>query len=89
MTMRPVCKGATPFRDGCTFVVWAPHADDVSVVGSFNEWSKDAHPLAKQTNGFWSVDVPDTKPGDEYRFCIVTGDKEFLRIDPYARQVTS
>jgi len=34
--------GAIPGRGGTTFRVWAPHADAVSVVGSFNDWSPEA-----------------------------------------------
>jgi 1,4-alpha-glucan branching enzyme len=82
-------KGATPYSGGCHFSVWAPHADNVFVIGAFNDWNKTAHPLAKHPDGMWSADVPKAKPGDEYRFRIVAGGREFLRIDPYAHRVTS
>jgi len=82
-------KGAFPHKGGCAFAVWAPNADAVYVFGSFSNWLKDSHPLARDRYGTWSGDVPGAKPGDEYRFRIVTGGKEFLRIDPYARRVTS
>jgi len=82
-------KGAVCLEGGCFFRVWAPHADGVFVVGTFNQWAKTAHPLAKQPDGWWAAVVPQAKPGDEYRFRIVTGNKECLRIDPYARRVTS
>ena len=32
------------------FAVWAPNATFVSVVGYFNEWNKESHPL-KSTIG--------------------------------------
>ena len=85
----PPPKGATPYAGGCHFAVWAPHADEVSVVGSFNDWRHDAHRLVRGPEGTWSADAPGAKPGDEYRYRIVTGGKEYLRIDPYARRVTS
>ncbi len=85
----PVQKGVIPINGAHRFTVWAPHADQVFLVGSFNDWNKKAHPLSRLPDGTWSVEVPGTKPGDEYRFRIVTGGKEFLRIDPYARRVTS
>ena len=31
--------------DGFYFAVWAPHATAVSVVGEFNGWKKELHPL--------------------------------------------
>jgi 1,4-alpha-glucan branching enzyme len=89
MTKPAIAKGATPYKNGCRFVVWAPHADAVYVTASFNNWSMDAHPLAKNPDGVWSADVAGAKPGDEYRFRILAHGEEFSRIDPYARRVTS
>jgi 1,4-alpha-glucan branching enzyme len=81
--------GATPHEAGVAFRVWAPHANAVYVVGSFNDWANDAHPMEQEGDGYWYADISSASIGDEYRFRIVNGDKEFLRIDPYARQVTS
>jgi 1,4-alpha-glucan branching enzyme len=82
-------KGAVPFQDGCRFTVWAPNADEVFVMGTFNDWNKSSHPMQGSTEGIWSVEVSGAGPGDEYRYRIVTGGEEHFRIDPYARQVTS
>ena len=30
---------------GTYFAVWAPNATHVSVIGNFNDWNKNAHPL--------------------------------------------
>ncbi len=81
--------GALPHESGVAFRVWAPHADAVFVTGSFNDWSSDAHPMAKEGDGYWYADIAAAAIGDEYRYRIVSGDKQLLRIDPYARQVTS
>lgn len=82
-------KGAVPHKDGVRFDVWAPHATEVFVVGTFNDWDKTAHPLAQRDDGWWSGDVAAAKVGDEYRFRVVSGRSEALKIDPYARNVTS
>jgi 1,4-alpha-glucan branching enzyme len=81
--------GAIVHDGGVAFRVWAPHADAVSVAGSFNDWSEDASPLAAEPGGCWSADLADAKAGDEYRFLIRAGDELLARIDPYARAVTS
>ena len=81
--------GAIPFQGGVTFRVWAPHADAVSVVGSFNDWDATRDPMAAEDGGTWSTDVAAAADGDEYRFLIRTGGRELYRIDPRARRLTN
>ncbi|GAB2475623.1 alpha-amylase family glycosyl hydrolase [Luteococcus sediminum] len=81
--------GATCHDGGVAFRVWAPHASTVSVVGDFNDWSREAHPLQQEGDGYWYVDVPGAKEGQEYKFHLTNGDQAFDRIDPYANQVTN
>ena len=38
-------------RAGVYFAVWAPNAERVAVIGDFNGWSADAHPLAPRWDG--------------------------------------
>ena len=81
--------GAILGAKGVSFRVWAPHAEQVYVTGTFNNWSKTLTPLTKEENGNWSIDVLKAKIGDEYRY-LICGVKGILsRIDPYARKVTS
>jgi 1,4-alpha-glucan branching enzyme len=81
--------GSVPHESGVAFRVWAPHADAVYVTGTFNNWSPDAHPMSKEPDGHWYRDIAEAAIGNEYRYRIVAGAKQMLRIDPYARQVTS
>jgi 1,4-alpha-glucan branching enzyme len=82
--------GAIPHEAGVAFRVWVPHAEHVSVVGSFNGWDKSKHPLTREnSDGYWYADIPDAKIGDEYRFALQTPWGEFVRIDPCAREVTN
>src|SRR5436190_21858083 len=61
--------GAIPHETGVAFRVWAPHAQSVSVVGTFNNWDAGKHPLARENDeGYWYADVPGAKIGDEYRY---------------------
>ena len=42
--------GALPHAGGTTFRVWAPHADAVAVVGTFNGWNAEANLLRPEEN---------------------------------------
>jgi 1,4-alpha-glucan branching enzyme len=80
--------GALPFEEGVAFRVWAPNADAMSVMGSFNDWSVDRNPLSREGDSeFWYCEVRGAKIGDEYKFLV--GKSKTPKIDPYARQVTS
>ncbi|MGH7491323.1 MAG: alpha-amylase family glycosyl hydrolase [bacterium] len=81
--------GSIPYPGGTAFRVWAPFAESVFVTGTFNRWSETSHPLAAEGNGYWSVDVPEAKAGDEYKYVILNGTNKLKRIDPYAKDVTS
>ncbi len=86
---KPVGMGAVWRESGTSFRVWALHADKVVVVGSFNDWDRNRHAMKAEENGYWWVDVPEAKRGDEYRFLLSTPAGELSRIDPYAREVTN
>lgn len=81
--------GATPSGTGTTFRVWAPHADQVFVTGSFNDWEDESVPLAPEEQGIWAGHVPGVGPGDHYRYRIVSPAGQWLRMDPYARECVS
>lgn len=81
--------GAILHERGTAFRVWAPHAQSVSVIGDFNAWDAETHPLAAEQNGFWYGDVEGVRGGAEYRFSIRNGERTLSKIDPYARQVTN
>jgi 1,4-alpha-glucan branching enzyme len=71
---------------GVAFAVWAPQADGVSVVGSFNSWDGRLHPMRKLgVSGIWELFVPDLEPGALYKYEIHRrGSLAFLKTDPYA-----
>ncbi|MFN2202036.1 MAG: alpha-amylase family glycosyl hydrolase [Caldilineaceae bacterium] len=80
--------GAVANGHGVDFRVWAPHADAVYLVGSFNNWSQWRTPLSREGNGCWSAKVQKARPGDEYKYVIRRSGETLVRTDPYARQVT-
>jgi len=87
--VQPAGMGAIIPDRGVAFRVWAPNADRVSVVGTFNDWKCGANPMERDDAGNWFAQVDQARIGDEYRYKIVRGEQELLRIDPYAREVSN
>ncbi len=74
-------------RPGYSFVVWAPNARAVSVVGDFNQWDGRRHPLDHLgPSGLWETFVPDLGPGQFYKFELQTEAGVLTKADPYALQ---
>ncbi len=72
---------------GVYFAVWAPNARYVSVVGNFNSWEKNAHPLSARWDGsgIWECFVPHIGNGEVYKYFIQSSSGELLeKGDPYA-----
>lgn len=70
---------------GVRFAVWAPNAKEVSVVGDFNYWDTEKHPMEKIGNsGVWQTFIPDLKEYELYKYAIKTEKNEILfKTDPY------
>jgi len=59
-------------RNGFYFAVWAPNATYLSVIGEFNNWNPDAHPLfvRMENSGIWEGFIPDVPKGAMYKYHI-------------------
>jgi 1,4-alpha-glucan branching enzyme len=86
---KPVGIGPIHLDRGVAFRVWAPNADAVSVIGSFNDWNAEANPMEREENGHWYALVENAEIGAEYKYRIQNGEKSFDRIDPRVREVTN
>ncbi|NLM76470.1 MAG: 1,4-alpha-glucan branching protein GlgB [Ruminococcaceae bacterium] len=84
--------GSRPAADpagqtGFHFAVWAPSAQSVSVVGSFNDWDPLATPLQRLgKTGIWTGFSQNAACHDRYKYAVA--DKQglvTLKADPYAR----
>ena len=74
-----------PGCDMHRFVVWAPNAREVSVVGDFNGWDREANSmkLLERTDGIWEAFVPGLKVYDGYKFCVTQADgKQGMKAGP-------
>ncbi len=47
-----------PATNQWTIREWAPAAKAVSLIGDFNKWDRDSHPLASSDSGVWSLQLP-------------------------------
>ncbi len=74
-------------RIGTYFSVWAPNADAVSVIGNFNYWTPNAHPLSPRwdESGIWEGWIPGIQNGEVYKYHIRSKSGEELeKGDPFA-----
>lgn len=71
---------------GVFFAVWAPHAAAVHVIGEFNGWNEESHPMKKEgPGGIHSLFVPGVQENTLYKFLITTEKGEKLyKADPFA-----
>ena len=72
--------------EGVGFVVLAPNARRVSVVGDFNFWDARRHPMRVRGAGYWELFIPHAKVGDHYKFDMIGpfGQHLPLKSDPLA-----
>ncbi len=74
-------------EQGVHFAVWAPNADSVSVIGDFNGWDENSHPLASiESSGIWAGFIPGVKTGEVYKYRIHSqfGGYRLEKADPFA-----
>ncbi|MCR5625775.1 MAG: 1,4-alpha-glucan branching protein GlgB [Lachnospiraceae bacterium] len=73
-------------KKGYHFAVWAPNALSVSIVGNFNDWNPDTHPMEKPNEvGIWTLFIPELTEGEVYKYYIVKPDgRPVYKADPYA-----
>ncbi len=73
---------------GVHFVVAAPSANRVSVVGPFNNWDGRCHVMRKYYNqGIWEIFIPGLGEDEVYKYEIKSPGRNipFLKADPYGR----
>ncbi len=75
-------------RPGILFAVWAPNAEQVSVVGDFNGWRPGVHPLGPRWDGsgIWEGFIPGLSPGIFYKYHVKSKFNDYSadKGDPFA-----
>lgn len=74
-------------QSGAFFAVWAPNAQSVTVIGDFNGWNKESHPLQLRgdESGIWQGFIPGVKKGDTYKYFITSryDNYQVEKADPF------
>jgi 1,4-alpha-glucan branching enzyme len=70
---------------GVRFLVFAPHASSVSVIGDFNQWDANVHSLQKLDHELWGIFIADLAVGERYKFalCDSHGNNLPHKTDPW------
>ncbi len=71
---------------GVRFAVLAPNAERVSVLGDFNGWDPDRHPMSPTDRGVWQCFIPGIPLGTGYKYRIVARGGRYRadKADPFA-----
>ncbi len=73
-------------QKGMFFAVWAPNAASVHVIGTFNNWNEESHPMEKLgPGGIHKIFIPGVGDNEMYKYLIRTPAGEKLyKADPFA-----
>ena len=77
-------------KNGWVFREWMPGADEVRLMGDFNEWNRDSHPLDRGENGVWEIALTGAeslKEGQNVKLWVRNGDNWFERLPAYSMKV--
>ena len=70
-------------KNGVRFTVYAPHAKNVSLIGSFNDWQ--GYEMQRDRFGVYSIFVDHAHMGDLYKYRVETAQGTLMdKADPFA-----
>lgn len=50
------------YETGWVYREWAPDAVQLWLIGDFNEWNPESHPMQRGDGGIWEIHIPDSAP---------------------------
>ena len=77
-------------KTGWVFREWLPGADEVRLMGDFNQWDRESHPLTRGENGVWEIVLPgedSLQEGQNVKLWIRKGESWFERLPAYSTKV--
>ncbi len=78
--------GAHITDKGVCFCVYAPSAQSVQIIGSFNNWDGTYHVMEKiDSRGTWLLHIDGVKEWESYKYRLLTADNKWIdKADPVA-----
>ena len=75
---------------GFVFREWAPGASRLTLIGDFNGWNTESHPLERKENGVFEIHLPEGTlyEGQRYKLMMTHEGVSAERIPSYADYVT-
>ncbi len=76
-------------KEGWWYREWAPGAEQLYLIGEFNDWNRESHPLTRTENGNWEIFLEGKKAlqhEQRVKVRIVGGDHDRDRIPAYIRR---
>jgi 1,4-alpha-glucan branching enzyme len=64
-------------QPGVMYREWAPAARSLHLIGDFNDWNRQTHPMQRDRTGVWSIFLPDAKYAERF----VHGGRVKVHID--------
>lgn len=81
--MNILCDECDSSTEPITFQCQAPEAGTVFLIGEFNDWNPSTHPMHRQADGSWVLQLPLAHGRHYYQF-LVDGKP---RLDSHAMYV--
>ena len=82
--------GIARTEDGWVYREWAPGADEMHLIGDFNDWDRESHPLTRLENGNWEIKLDGEDAlmhGQRIKVQVTKNGEKFDRIPAYIRRV--
>ena len=82
--------GINRTETGWVYREWAPGADALHLIGDFNDWDRESHPLTRLPDGTWEIELPGAdalKHGQLVKVQVTKDGRRTDHIPAYIRRV--
>ena len=78
-----------PDSDTWTYREWAPRARSLHLIGDFNQWNRESHPMSKDEKGIWSIELAgsELQSGSFFKVQVSGKNGVYDRIPAYVQRV--
>ena len=82
--------GFSRTKTGWVYREWAPGADEMHLIGDFNKWNRESHPMTRIENGAWEIKLEGhdaLQHGQKIKVQVTRNGRSFDRIPLYMTRV--